>query len=105
MPLELKCYRDSDWAGDKTTHRSTTEYLCSLLNSPLSYASRTQATVTLSSAEAELRALSSGMAEALRLRQLIEEIQKGMGLTTFKLRPQEDNHATDRQYISYKPSK
>ena len=68
---------------DKTTRRSTSGWLCSLLGTPLSYASRTQATVTLSSAEAELMALSSGMAEALHLQQLIEELQTGMGTTTF----------------------
>ena len=49
----------------------------------LSYASRTQQTVTLSSAEAELMALSSGMAEALHVQQLLEELQTGMCTTTF----------------------
>ena len=63
IPLDLRCFTDSDWAGDKTTRRSTSGWLCSLLGTPLSYASRTQATVTLSSSEAELMALSSGMAE------------------------------------------
>ena len=48
IPLDLHCYTDSDWAGDKTTRRSTSGWLCSLLGTPLSYASRTQAAVTLS---------------------------------------------------------
>ena len=39
--------------------------------------------MTLSSAEAELMALSSGMAESLHLQQLIEELQTGMCTTTF----------------------
>ena len=56
IPLDPRCYTDSDWAGDKTTRRSTSGWLCSLLGTPLSYASRTQQTVTLSSAEAELMA-------------------------------------------------
>ena len=51
ITLDLRCYADSDWAGDKTTRRSTSRWLCSLLGTPLSYASRTQATVTLSSAD------------------------------------------------------
>ena len=63
--------------------RSTSGWLCSLLGTPLSYANRTQATVTSSSAEAELMALFPGMAEPLRLQQLIEELQTGMGTTTF----------------------
>ena len=83
IPLDLHCYTDSDWAGDKTTRRSTSGWLCSLLGTPLSYASRTQQTVTLSSAEAELMALSSGMAEALHVQQLLEELQTGMCTTTF----------------------
>ena len=54
IPLDLRCYTDSDWAGDKTTRRSTSGWLCSLLGTPLSYANyassqeRTQSTVTLS---------------------------------------------------------
>ena len=67
----------------KTTRRSTSGWLCSLLGTPLSYASRTQQTVTLSSAEAELMALSSGMAESLHVQQLLEELQTGMCTTTF----------------------
>ena len=82
-PLDLRCYNDSDWAGDKTTRRSTSVWLFSLLGTPLSYASRAQSTVTLSSAEAELMALSSGMAESLHLQQLIEELETGMCTTTF----------------------
>ena len=69
--------------GDKTTRRSTSGWLCSLLGTPLSYASRAQQTVTLSSAEAELMALSSGMAESLHVQQLVEELQTGMCTTTF----------------------
>ena len=83
IPLDLRCYTDSDWAGDKTTRRSTSGWLCSLLGTPLSYASRTQQTVTLSSAEAELMALSSGMAESLHVQPLVEELQTGMCTTTF----------------------
>ena len=83
FPLDIRCFTDSDWAGDKTTRRSTSGWLCSLPGTPLSYASCTQQTVTLSSAEAELMALSSGMAEALHVQQLLEELQTGMCTTTF----------------------
>ena len=61
----------------------------SLLNSPLSCASRTQATVALLSAEAKLMALSSGWLSHYIYRQLVEETQTGMGLTTF-----DHNHKT-----------
>ena len=31
IPLDIRCFTDSDWAGDKTTRRSTSGWLCSLL--------------------------------------------------------------------------
>ena len=99
IPLDLRCYTDSDWAGDKITRRSTSRWLCSLLGAPLSYASCTQNIVTLSSAEAELMALSSGMTEALHLRQLIEELQSGMAC--MELRQQKVHYSLHRQHFSY----
>ena len=100
IPLDLGCYIDSDSAGDKTTRRSTSGWLCSLLGTPLSYASRTQTTVTLSSAEAELMELSSGMTEALHLQQPIQELQTGMSTTIFSY-----NNKKCRQYVCYKPGR
>ena len=60
----------------QNSKENATRWWRSPLKSPLSYACRM-------SAKTELMAVSSGMAEVLHLRQLIEKIQTGMGLTTF----------------------
>ena len=100
IPLDLCCYTNSDWARDKTTRIKTTGWLCLLLNNLLSYARRTENTVTLSSAKVELMALSSGMAEALRLRQLIKK-SDWHGFDYLWLQQQEKHHTAHRQH---KPS-
>ena len=108
--LDLRCYTDSDWAGDKTTRRSTSGWLCSLLGAPLSCASRTQSTMTLSSAEAELMALSSGMAESLRLQQLTTPTTTDRRTTDWHVyynlqlqqQQQEVHNSLHRFYISHK---
>jgi hypothetical protein len=57
---DLNVFVDSDWAGCPTTRRSTTGFLITLLETTINYGSRTQATIALSSAEAELYAISTG---------------------------------------------
>ena len=57
--------------------------MISLLGSPLYTCSRTQATVALSSGEADLYAIGLGVQEALFVKSLLLEAQlaKGIGLT------------------------
>ena len=93
-PLELKCYTDSVWAGDKTTHRSTIGYLCSLFNSPYSYASRSQAVVfvdcqsqTHGTIFRDGRGITPTTTDTKKL--------KWFGADYFQLRPQKDHHTTD----------
>ena len=71
--LELHVYCDSDWAGCKTTRKSTSGTVTQLLGCTVHHCSRTQATVALSSTEAEAYALGTGTAEALYLQQLLRE--------------------------------
>jgi len=61
---DLSAYVDSDCAGCPKTKRSTTGLLITLRGTTTSYGSRTQATIALSSAEAELYAINTGAAEA-----------------------------------------
>ena len=71
---DINVYVDSDWAGCPTTRRSTTGFLITLLGTTINYGSRTQATIALSSAEAELYAINTGATEALHIRSLLIEL-------------------------------
>ena len=73
VPLELHTYCDSDWAGCKTTRRSTTGTVTQLLGCTVHHCSRTQATVALSSTESEAYAIGTGTSETLYLEQLLTE--------------------------------
>ena len=65
-------HSDSDWAGDIDTRRSTTGYCFSLGSGAISWSSKKQPTVALSSTEAEYRAACSTATEAVWLRRLLQ---------------------------------
>ena len=71
--LKLVAYSDSDWAADINDRRSTTGYCFSLTDEgPLiSWKSKKQATVALSTCEAEYMALAATTQESLYLVQLM----------------------------------
>ena len=58
-PLNLSVYCDSDWAGYPITHHSTTRYCVFLWNSLISWRTKRQKIVSLSSVEVEYRAMTS----------------------------------------------
>ena len=58
---------DSDYAGDLDRRRSTTGYVFSIHGAPVSWRSMLQATVALSTTEAEYMAIAEGVKEALWL--------------------------------------
>ena len=66
-------YTDADWAGDVQSRRSTTGWIFLLFGGALSWRSKLQATVALSTAEAEYIALSSAAQEAMYLRTLCKD--------------------------------
>jgi hypothetical protein len=72
--IKLVGYCDADWAGDLDTRRSTTAHVFLLTGACVSWASRLQPTVALSSAEAEYMALSTGVQEAIHLRSLLRDL-------------------------------
>ena len=72
--LVLTGYCDADWAGDPDTRRSTTGYVFMLCGASISWASKLQPTVALSSAEAEYMALSAAVQEAVYLRRLLSDL-------------------------------
>ena len=72
--LNLSAYCDSDWAGCPTTRRSTTGYCVFLGSSLISWRSKRQKTVSLSSAEAEYRAMTGTCCELSWLRYLLRDL-------------------------------
>ena len=71
---DLNVYVDSDWTGCPTTRKSTTGLITTMLGTTINYGSRTQATIALSSAEAELYAINTGATEAPYIRSLVMEL-------------------------------
>ena len=73
-PAFVKVYCDADWAGDVDDRRSTSGCILLLHGSPIVWLSKKQATVALSTAEAEYMAMSAALKEVKWLVQLLEEI-------------------------------
>lgn len=72
--LTIEGYSDSDWAGDKDSRKSTSGYIFMLNGGPVSWCSKRQPTVALSSTEAEYIALTLAAKEATWLRLLLTEL-------------------------------
>ena len=72
-PTELHCFVDSDWAGCRTTRKSTSGTVVQILGCTIHHFSKTQGSIATSSAEAELYAIGSGTAEVLGLLNFVQE--------------------------------
>ncbi len=75
-------YSDADWAGDPINRKSTSGYIFYLGNSPISWQSRLQPTVALSTTEAEYIALTAASQEAIWIRSLLREWGLTMNMPT-----------------------
>ncbi|WAO96990.1 Retrovirus-related Pol polyprotein from transposon TNT 1-94 [Fusarium falciforme] len=69
-------YTDSDWAGDQETRKSTSGYVFNLGTGAISWSSKRQRTVALSSCEAEYMGQTGAAKEAVWLRSLLQELLK-----------------------------
>lgn len=67
----LTGYCDSDWGGDFSTRKSTTGYLFCLGDTAISWSSKLQSTIALSSCEAEYMALKEAVKELLWLQYVL----------------------------------
>ena len=72
--LEPLGFVDSDYAGDVTTRKSTSGYVFIMAGGAVSWCSRQQEVVALSSTEAEYISLCSGLKEAIWLRRLVSNL-------------------------------
>lgn len=75
-------YSDADWAGDPASRRSTSGSVFYYRGGLISWASRRQQCVTLSSMEAEYVALSEACQETMWLRQLLADFGEPSGEPT-----------------------
>jgi hypothetical protein len=83
LPL-LIGYSDADWAGDIDTRRSRTGYTFHIGSGCITWQSKKQATVALSTAEAEYMSLSSATQELKWLRGLLAELGFPQEITEMK---------------------
>ena len=70
----LKAFSDSDWASDIETRRSVTGFVFLLAGGPISWSSKCQPTVALSSTEAEYMALAMTCCEGIFLKRLLGQL-------------------------------
>ena len=69
-------YSDADWAGDLNDRKSTSGYVFQISNAAISWRSKKQSCVALSTAEAEYVALASATQEAIWLRKLLSDLNR-----------------------------
>jgi len=73
-PNDLTCFTDSSWADDRPTGRSTCGYIWMMGGGPVSWKSKLQGLVTLSTAEAEYVAACLAAQQGCFLTNLLQEI-------------------------------
>ena len=73
--LDVCAFADADWAGDKHDRKSITGWVGKVNGDPISWSSKKQRTVALSTCEAELYAEAAAIQEVLWLRGLMKELR------------------------------
>jgi hypothetical protein len=82
---ELKGYVDADWAGDSQKRKSTTGWVFTLAGGPVSWSSRRQSVVALSTCEAEYMAASEAAKEACWIKRFINDLGTAINFKTIPL--------------------
>lgn len=71
---DIEVYTDADWAGNLMDRRSTSGYFALVGGNLVTWRSKKQKVVALSSAEAEFRGIAKGVMEILWLKKLMKDI-------------------------------
>ena len=72
--FKLIGYVDADWGGDLVNRKSTTGYIFTINNTPISWSSKLQKSVALSSCEAEYMALKEAVKEFIYLINILKSL-------------------------------
>ncbi|KAI2867915.1 hypothetical protein CBS76997_10738 [Aspergillus niger] len=75
----LKGFTDADWGGCRNTRRSTAGYLFNIGSGAISWQSKRQSVVALSTCEAEFLGQTQATKEAICLRRLLNELNMSQG--------------------------
>ena len=98
-------YSDADWAGDQDDRHSTTGNLFVMSGSPVSWLSKKQPMVSLSTSEAEYVALSSATQEAVWLRRLFDDLQANLKEPTVVMEDNQGAIAMAKNPVSHHRTK
>uniref|UniRef100_A0AAV1VG84 Reverse transcriptase Ty1/copia-type domain-containing protein n=1 Tax=Peronospora matthiolae TaxID=2874970 RepID=A0AAV1VG84_9STRA len=91
--IDFRGYSDADWAGDHADRKSTSGYVFMLLGTPVSWGSKKQPSVSLSTSEAEYIALSLAIQEGKWIHRLLCEIMMAANEEGPELMIHEDNQS------------
>ncbi|KAG2872292.1 hypothetical protein PC115_g24645 [Phytophthora cactorum] len=91
--IDFRGYSDADWAGDLADRKSTSGYTFMLMGAPVSWGSKKQSSVSLSTSEAEYIALSLAIQEGKWIHRLLCEILAAANETGPELMIREDNQS------------
>jgi hypothetical protein len=83
MPASLEVFSDSDWAGNTRTRKSTSGGVVMLGSHVLTHWCKTQATIALSSAEAELNAIVKAASSGIGIAEVLKELRAEVKLVIF----------------------
>ena len=98
-------YSDADWAGDLDDRHSTTGNLFIMAGGTISWTSKKQATVSLSTAEAEYIALSTATQEAIWLRRLLADLNTEQSSPNVIMGDNQGSIAIERNPVSHNRTK
>ena len=91
--VDFRGYSDADWAGDLADRKSTSGYVFMLLGAPVSWGSKKQPSVSLSTSEEEYIVLSLAIQEGKWIHRLLCEIMKAANEDGPELLIREDNQS------------